>query len=262
VDELARGVRMRLTIDPETDHGIPVWSSDGNTIVFAALRGKARQGIYRKPSNGAGTEELLLPSENSDMQVWPTSWSRDARFILYARGSIAGAGQKADIWVLPVADRKPHLFVQAAYDGQFSPNARWVAYTSRESGTEQVYVVPFEANRVVTMGSGSVALSLGGKWQISASGGRSPRWRRDGKEIFYLSPDNQMMAAEVEERGNGIEARPPQALFRAAVPSVSAISLSPYDVAPDGKKFVINTLSEQNRPLTLVVNWTANLKQR
>ena len=85
-----------------------------------------------------------------------------------------------------------------------------------------------------------------------------PRWRKDGKEIFYLSPHNRMMAAEVEERGNGIEVQQAQALFRAAV----APSFSPYDVTPDGKKFVINTLSEQNAPLTLVANWTANLKKQ
>jgi dipeptidyl aminopeptidase/acylaminoacyl peptidase len=260
VDELARGVRTRLTIDPDTDHGIPVWSPDGDTILFGAVLGKARRGIYRKPSNGAGSEELLLPSEDSDTQIWPTSWSGDGRFVLYSHGALLG---QADIWVLPLAGvRKPRLLVQApvaAYDGQFSPNGRWVAYTSRESGREEVYVVPFDPTRVLNTGSGAVGASGGGgKWLISASGGRSPRWRGDGKEIFYLSPDNQMMAAGVEERGNGIEVRSAQALFRAPV----SISFSPYDVTLDGKKFVINTLSEQNTPLALVVNWMANLKKQ
>jgi Tol biopolymer transport system component len=264
VDELARGVRMRLTIDPDTDHGIPVWSPDSSTIIFAVLQGRAHRGIYRKPSNGAGKEELLLPSENSDTQIWPTSWSRDARFILYSHGDISTG--RADIWVLPLAgDRKPRLFVQvpaAAYDGQFSPNGRWVTYTSRESGRDEIYVVPFDAASVLNRGSGSPGASANGKWQISASGGHCPRWRKDGKEIFYLSPDNQILAAEVEEGGNAIEARPAQALFRAAVPPVPAISFSPFDVTPDGKRFVVNTLSEQNTPLTLVVNWTANLKKQ
>jgi len=259
VDELARGVRMRLTVDPDTDHGVPVWSPDGSTILFGALAGKARRGIYRKPANGAGGEDLLLPSENPDTQVWPTSWSGDGRFILYSHGSMYG---QADIWVLPVAgDRKPRPFVKApvaAYDGQFSPNARWVAYTSKESGREEAYVVPFDAARVLNTGSGAAGASGGGKWQISARGGRSPRWRKDGKEIFYLSADNQMMAAEVEEHDHTIEVRRAQALFRVA----SAASFSPYDVTPDGKKFVINTLTEQNTPLTLVVNWTANLKKQ
>jgi eukaryotic-like serine/threonine-protein kinase len=263
VEELARGVRMRLTIDPATDHGIPVWSPDNGTIVFAALQGRSRLGIYRKPANGASNEELLVPSENSDTQIWPTSWSRDGRFILYAHGSITG---QADIWVLPMAgDRRPRLFVQApgaAYDGQFSPDVRWVAYTSKESGREEIYVVPFDAARVLNAGSGSPGATASGKWLISPSGGRCPRWRRDGKEIFYLSLDNQMMAAEVEERRDGIEVRPAQALFKASIPSVSAISFSPYDVSPDGKKFVVTNVSGLDRPLTLVVNWTANLKQQ
>ena len=258
VDELARGVRVRLTIDPDTNHGIPVWSPDGSTILFGALSGKSRRGIYRKPANGAGSEELLLPSENSDMQVWPTSWSRDGRFILYSHGS----WEQADIWVLALSgDRKPRLFVQvpvSAYDGQFSPNGRWVAYTSKESGREEVYVVPFDATRILNPSQGSAGTSGGGKWQISSSGGHCPRWRGDGKEIFYLSLDNQMMAAEVEEQGNGIEVRRAQALFRAGI----AVPYFPYDVTPDGKKFVINTLSEQNTPLTLVVNWTTNLKKQ
>jgi eukaryotic-like serine/threonine-protein kinase len=258
VEELARGVRMRLTIDPETDHGVPVWSPDGKTLLFDVFSGMARMGIYRKSSNGVGGEELLLPA-NSTVPIWPTSWSRDGRFILYTRGL---ALVQEEIWVLPVAgDRKPRLFVQApvaAYDGQFSSNGQWVAYTSKESGREQIYVVPFDAARILNTTPGSVVTSGADKWQISASGGRFPRWRGDGKEIFYLSSDNQIMAAEVEEQGNSIRVRPAQALFRAAV----APSYSPYDVTPDGKKFVINTLSEPSTPLTLVVNWTANLKKQ
>jgi hypothetical protein len=102
-------------------------------------------------------------------------------------------------------------------------------------------------------------LASNGKWQISVSGGRSPRWRRDSKEIFYLSPTSQMMAAQVEEKGNSIVVGTAQALFRSAV---SSSSFAPYDVNPDGKKFVINVLNEGNSPLTLLVNWTAKLNQQ
>jgi hypothetical protein len=130
-----------------------------------------------------------------------------------------------------------------------------VAYTSKESGREEIYVVPFDAARVLNTALGSANASAGGRWLISASGGHSPRWRRDGKEIFYLSPDNQLMAAGVEERGNSIEVQTAQPLFRTVV----APFFSPYDVTPDGKKFVINTTNVQNAPLTLVVNWTARL---
>jgi Tol biopolymer transport system component len=259
VDELARAVRMRLTIDPDTDHGHLVWSPDGSRIAFGALSGKARRGIYQKPANGASGEELLLPSDKQEVQIWPTSWSRDGRFILYAHGAITLS--KADIWVLPLEGaRKPRPFIQApaaAYDGQFSPDGRWVAYTSKESGRDEVYIVPFDAARVLNPGSGSAGASGGGKWLVSISGGRFPRWRRDGKEIFYLSPASQMMAAQVEVKGNSIEVRTPQVLFRSAVEASGA----PYDVTPDGKKFMINTHNEQTTPLTLMVNWTANLKK-
>jgi len=259
VEELARGVRMRLTNDPGTDHNFLVWSPDGNRILFGVNRGKARLGIYEKLSNGAGGEELLLPAEISDPQIWPTSWSRDGKFLLYSRGDLFWFTKtNTEIWVLPLAkESKPRPFVQTAVgadDGQFSPDGRWVAYTSRESGREEVYAVPFEAAKVSSTGPKSLT-SPGGKWQISSSGGRRPRWRGDGKEIFYLGLDNQVMAAEVESRGNSIEARQAERLFGAAV----APAGEPYDVTSDGKRFVINTISNKNTSLTLVVNWTARL---
>jgi Tol biopolymer transport system component len=262
VDELGRGVRMRLTNDPNTDHGGPVWSPDGSRIVFSALAGKARLGIYERSSNGADDEALLLPAETSDPQVCPTSWSRNGQFILYMRGDVFNQTH-ADIWVLPLAgDRKPRLFVQtpvAAYDGQFSPDGRWVAYTSKESGREEVYVVPFDAAKVLNAGAGSAKASAGGKWLISTSGGHSPRWRRDGKEIFYLAPENQMMRVEIEERGSSVEVRTAQPLFRIVAATEPVF---PYDVTPDGKRFVVNTSSNQSAPLTLVVNWTARLSNK
>jgi hypothetical protein len=144
----------------------------------------------------------------------------------------------------------------ATYDGQFSPDSRWVSYTSRESGRDEVYVVPFDGTRVLNTDPGHASAGAGGKWEISASGGRCPRWRRDGKELFYLSPTGQMMAAQVEEKGNSIVVGTAQALFRSAV---SLVAFAPYDVNPDGKKFVVNVLNEGNSPLTLLVNWTANL---
>ena len=260
VDELARGVRMCLTIDPGSDHGHPVWSPDGSRILFGAFQGKVRSGIYQKPSNGAGGEELLQSAETSDPQLWPSSCSRDGRFILYLR--IDFSDLNPGIWILPLAgEGKPRLLVKApvkASDGQFSPDDRWVAYASRESGREEVYVVPFEAANVLKSGTESVT-SPEGKWQISPGGGRSPRWRRDGKEIFYLDPGNEIMAAEVEVRGNSLEVRKALPLFRAAV----AGFFSPYDVTPDGKRFVINTTTDStNKSLTLVVNWTALLDNK
>jgi eukaryotic-like serine/threonine-protein kinase len=131
-----------------------------------------------------------------------------------------------------------------------------VAYTSKDSGNEEVYVVPFDVTKVLNTAPGSVT-SLGGRWQVSPNGGRFPGWRRDGKEIFYLAPDNHMMGAEVEARGNSFEARKAQPLFKVE----GATSASPYDVSADGKRFVIDIESKKSTPLTLVVNWTARLKQ-
>ncbi len=258
VDDLARAVRMRLTVDPNSNQSVPVWSPDGNRFALV-MTGKAKKGIYQKYSNGAGSEELLLAG--SDSMIWPTSWSRDGRFILYSRQAVER--ERIDVWVLPMAgDRVPRPFVRVAaraYDGQFSPDGRWVAYTSEESGRGEVYVVPFEADRVLNAGPGPAGASGDARWQVSPSGGRCPRWRRDGKEIFYLSQTNRMMAAEVEEMGHGIVVRAAQALFR-CTPLSAVPFAAPYDVSPDGKKFVINSFSDDNMPLMLLVNWTANLK--
>ena len=257
VDELARGVRTQLTNDPDSGYGPPVWSPDGSRILFAAFTGKTRLGIYVMNSNGVGDKELLRPAETSDPQIWPTSWSRDGRFILVVRGNVINPMQ--DLWVLPlVGDRKPRLMVQNAFDGRFSPDDRWVAYTSMQSGSIQTYVVPFDATKVLNTAPGSET-SPGDKWQISTNAGWDPRWRGDGKEIFYWTEGGQswqIMAAEVDGRGNNFAARKAQALFR-----VGANVMGTYDVTPDGKRFVMATqkVSNPNTPLTLVVNWTVRL---
>jgi hypothetical protein len=178
------------------------------------------------------------------------SWSPDGRFILYASGDVPVTILQ-DVWVLPLTgDHKPRLFVHNAFDGQFSPDGRWVAYTSSES---QIYVVPFDATKVLSTAPGA-AISLADKYQISARLGTIARWRGDGKEIFYPGGDNQMMAVEVDGRGNSFEARREQALFKLPVGSGF------YDVTPKGDRFVMTIQKvNPNTPLTLVVNWPALL---
>ncbi len=138
-------------------------------------------------------------------------------------------------------------------DGQFSPDGRWVAYASNESGKWEVYVVPFDDS-----GAGP-----GGKWQVSNGGGRQPRWRRDGKELFYLAPDNRLMSVEVKG-GAAFEAGPPVPLFQTRPRDpISAEDRYSYDVAPDGQRFLINAEIEQKAaPMSIILNWTAELKQR
>ena len=242
----------------DTDHGVPVWSPDGSRILFGALAGKDRRGIYQKPSSGAGRRGTSAGVGDSDTQVAPRAGPAMAD-LSSTRGE-TGTLSHGDIWVSALTgDRKPRLFVQtpvAAYDGQFSPDGRWVAYTSKESGREEVYVVPFDAAKVLNTGPESANANAGAKWLISTSGGHSPRWRRDGKEIFYLAPDSQMMRAAFEGRGSSIEVGTAQPLFRVGT---TPEPTSPYDVTPDGKRFVVNTSSNKSMPLTLVVNWTSRL---
>ena len=260
-EDLVRGVRMRLTFDPETDKGIPVWSPDGSHILYSTLRdGKAGVGIYEKAANGAGGDELLLASDRSDREVWATDWSRDGRFVLYSRGDLAN-NSEADIWVLPmVGARRPSLFLHAAaaaYDGQFSPDGRWVAYTSRESGRQEVYVAPFDAVKFLK-GTNTGDSPPAGKWLISSDGGAAPRWRGDGKELYYIGPGNTMMAVGVQGKGTGFEVGLSQALFVAPV----SLTAATFDVTPDGKRFVMTVIpEEENLPLTVMFNWMTKLKR-
>lgn len=234
--EVARGLKTRFTVDPADDRS-PVWSPDGSRIVFSSNR-KDHVDLYQKSASGIGSDELLLESE---LDKYPTSWSPDGRFLLY---STVDPKTKLDLWVLPLGeDRKPFPFLQTEFNelnGQFSPDGRWIAYTADESGRNEIYLAPFPGP--------------GGKQQISTSGGRQPRWRGDGKEIFYLAPDNKLMAAEINGQGASLVAGAVRPLFE--VPYV-------YDVTADGRRFLVNTVVEQKAsvPITLVVNWTADLKR-
>jgi dipeptidyl aminopeptidase/acylaminoacyl peptidase len=170
------------------------------------------------------------------------------------------ARNRGEIWVLPVsADRKPRVLIRApgaAYDGQFSPDGRWVAYVSRESGLEQVYVVPFDAKHVSkTPPYQQVAVTK--RWQVSANGGAFPRWRRDSKELFYVAPDFQFVSVVVETKASAFSTDQPRALFREPL-----LGTFPYDVSPDGQRFLVNSYGQsETMPLTLVVNWKELFKE-
>jgi Tol biopolymer transport system component len=157
-------------------------------------------GHYEKRSNGVGSEELLLAAKNSDRGLLPASWSPDGKFLLFSHLTIP---QPSGLWVLPLAgEREPHLVANApssAEGGKFSPDGKWIAFTSRESGTDEVYVIPLDSSL-----KSSDASENGSKWQISSRGGRCPRWRGDGKGIYWLSPMGQIMAAQIERKDSGI----------------------------------------------------------
>jgi serine/threonine protein kinase/Tol biopolymer transport system component len=241
--ELARNVPTRFTFDPASDVA-PIWSPDGSTIIFSSNR-KGPYDIYKKASTGAGSEEVLLESDETKTA---NSWSADGRFIAYTSTNIKG-NTKNDIWILPLlGDRKPFPFVQTQFNefnAQFSTDGHWIAYVSDESGSNQVYIAPFPRP--------------GGKWQASRAGGSEPRWRGDGKELFFLAPDNKLMAVEVNAKEFTLEIGNAQLLFEVH-PATSPGTH--YDVTGDGKRFLVDSSGEgSSAPITLVVNWTADLKQ-
>jgi Tol biopolymer transport system component len=203
--------------------------------------------LYQKSSSGSGSEEAILQSERIKD---PTDWSLDGRFILY---QAIDPETNRELWVLPVAgDRKPIPFIKTTFGvthGQFSPDGRWVAYSSNESGKWEIFVASFPGP--------------GGQWQVSSAGGSEPRWRRDGKELFYLAPDGKLMVVEVK-RGPTFEAGAAKPLFqtRRREP-VSFTDLFRYDVSADGQRFLVNTDVGEvtSSPLTVILNWTASLKK-
>ncbi len=249
--DVSRGLRTRFTFDPAYV-GSPVWSPDGRSIVFRSNR-KGHFDLYRKSANGAGSEELLYAD---NLEKFPTSWSADGKFLLYDTGFSRAA---AALWALPLTPQrqggplKPFLISQTPFnefDAHFSPDGRWIAYSSNESQRNGVYVTPFPPPL-----SGP-----GGKWQISTAGGSLPRWRQDGKEIFYMDLNRQLMAAEVAVRGGTVEVGQVRPLFTATQMTQG----NPlYDVSADGQHFLLRTYPEQKsgEPLTLVQNWTAGLKK-
>jgi eukaryotic-like serine/threonine-protein kinase len=231
--DLARGTNTRLTFDPGADRS-PVWSPDGSQVVFSGNR-KGFGNLYLKQANGAKVEELLLDTGGESD---PTDWSSDGHFVLYEDRPPNG---KWSLWALPMTgERKPIPVKQSQFneaEGKFSPDGHWIAYTSDETGRTEVCLTSFPA--------------ADKHWQVSALGGQGPRWSRDGRELFYASTssDPQLTVVEVKTQPS-FSASAPQSLFR--FPSGST-----YDIAPDGKRFLVNALPEVTRPpsLTVVFDW-------
>jgi eukaryotic-like serine/threonine-protein kinase len=238
--DVARGVPTRSTFRPGTSTS-GIWSPDGNTIAFES----DNRAIYTKPANGAGKEELIGEGVN----IRPLDWSRDGKFIVYeATGETTGS----DLWLLPLeGDHKAIPYLQTPFnegEAQFSPDGHWMAYASNESGQPQVYVQAIPAS--------------GAKWQVSAAGGVQPRWRRDGKELFYISADQKLMAVPVET-GPGFEAGAPQPLFEIDPLFPALLGLFAYQPAADGQRFLVLEAvgGTTTLPINVVLNWQVGLKK-
>jgi eukaryotic-like serine/threonine-protein kinase len=243
--DFERGSFQRLTFDRGID-AEPVWSPDGKKIIFSSTRAGPFR-LYLKNADGSEEEKLLPldPSDNADEYL--TSWSPDAKHFLYDRDAEATRPWVAE-W--PGLKTIP-LFTatETRKNAQFSPDGNWMAYTSNENGRWEIYVTSFP--------------DLQGKWQVSNDGGTQPRWRRDGKELFYLAPDGKMMASPVTT-GARFDAGTPQPLFQAhAREQVAGSELVMYDVTRDGQRFLINTQMEttHSQSMMVILNWPVVLEK-
>ena len=237
--DLVRGGMTRFTFDPAIDLA-PIWSPDGTHIAFASTK-KGPFDLFLKPSSSAGAEELLLETPNNK---YANDWSKDGRFLLYGE-AFPKTGR--DLWALPITekDHKPILIINTLFEelnGQFSPDGRWVAYETNESGRFEIVVQPFPAPT--------------GKWQVSSNGGNQPRWRADGKELYFTAPDGKLMAAAITATGTTFMAATPVALFAAPLASGFGANKQEYAVSRDGR-FLLNQPAEASTttPITLILNW-------
>ncbi|MGD1148653.1 MAG: protein kinase [Thermoanaerobaculaceae bacterium] len=243
--DLARGVKTRFTFDPAADFD-PVWSPDGSRIAWASNT-KGHFDLYVKSSTGAGEAETLLASE---ADKYCTDWSRDGRFVAYTQLDPKG-NNGADIWILPLfGDRTPYPFLATPFNegnAVFSPDGRWLAYQSNESGKSEIYITPFP--------------QAGGKWQVSQGGGLTPSWRADGQELYYSTPDGRLMEVSVAAKGPAVEVGAPREFSKVQMASPNPGAWS-YAVAPKSDR-VLLLQSEKGAavPLTLVTHWTEGLKR-
>ena len=249
--DVARGTSTRFTFDPARDDA-PVWSPDGKNIVFASNR-TGQWKLYIKPADGSGEERPL-----GDQAGAPESWSKDGHFLFFTK-----TGEKTgnDLWVLsnPLPgsgrapqDSRPSPFLATQFNeggAQISPDGRWVAYESNESSISDIFVRPFSPE-----GNGS----SGAKWLVSKGNSLAPRWRADGKQLFYSTVGLQFMAVDIDTT-KGFQAGTPRRLFATPPPLINL----GWDIAPDGKRFLFITTPNAGRPepFTVVLNWETGLKK-
>ena len=259
--DLQRGSTSRFTFDPTQHSMSPVWSPDGRRIFFSRNPGNS-WALYEKDSAGVGGETLLFESKNVSYAI-PLSVSPDGQSLVL---DVSNPTTLADLWTLALSgDRKASPYLQIPFNqglGQLSPDGRWMAYTSSESGRNEIYVQSFP--------------SPGTKYQVSTFGATQPRWRGDGKELFYVQGATygsgvipRFMSVNVEAMGNSLRFGIPEALFDsyAALGDHLAPAYS-YAVSADGKRFLVaRQLAAEGSnpgegPLTVVLNWTAAVKLR
>ncbi|TVL98073.1 MAG: hypothetical protein CV087_21735 [Candidatus Brocadia sp. WS118] len=237
--KLSKSGNRRFTFSSDFDDD-PIWSPDGKSLIFAS-----NGDIYQKLSNGAGSKELLLESSADKI---PNDWSRDGKFIIYTTRDRV----KRKLWILPLFNNQKSFPLSNSdfmeLHGQFSPDRRWIAYTTNETGNYEIFVRHYP--------------TTGGKWQISTSGGVMPRWTREGKELCYIATDGNLMTVDVNGDSSIFEANIPKKLFQTGISDL-ANPRHVYDITADGQHLLLNTyVKTRNLPITLVVNWIKILKNK
>ncbi len=240
IHELTSDATARLGFGPWLEQ-VTVWSPDGKQVLYTSNE-KLFFSLYLKNADGSGSAQNIM--DFGTPQQGPWDWSRDGKFLLVRK--------EHELWYMTMPDRQARPLVQSQWlirNAQFSPDEKFVAYSSSETGNWEVYVSPFPG--------------FGSKWQVSRGGGEEPRWRSDGKELFYLAPDGMLMAAEIKTNA-GFEAGSPSALFRTHPRQpISAMDFFSYDVTADGQKFLVNTKvdTSSSAPLSVILNWSAEMEK-
>jgi Tol biopolymer transport system component len=243
--DVATGTRSRITTHPD-DETSPVWLADGRQIAFGGRR-DGRYRIFLKRADGSGAETTFL--EDPDEDLWPIAVSADGKWLAYGKGNASGTSH-GSLWVtLMAGGGSPRLLVPETddfKDASFSADGRWITFTAAVSGRPEVYVSPFSA----------VGEGLSARWQVSGSGGDRPRWRVDGKELYYVRLDGMIMAVAVDGSGNDFRVVGEKPLFQA----FQRIFVRTMDVFGDGGRFAINTIGgDEGEVLAIVTNWFETL---
>jgi len=251
--DIGSGNRVRLASDPFNlvSHS-PVWSPDGTRLAYSSAR-TANRAIYIKTVNQIAQEEERWEAKD-DTFIGAGDWTPDGKFLILTEKPMRTGEQRISLLAVAGKDGAvPLLEVKGANveSGQVSPDGRWIAYRSDESGKNEVYITSFPKPT--------------GKLQVSIAGGVTPRWRHDGKELYYLAPDRKLMAVELKETSGSLQVggiRPLFEMFQTMF--LTAAGVSQYDVTRDGNRFLVDSVitDETSAPLNLVVNWTAELKKK
>jgi len=241
---MGRDIATRLTFDPRNESS-PIWSpDDGRLLFFGDYPG--RSDLFAIASDGTGSLETVFSNDTGNI---PSDWSLDGKSII-VQSATAGMGV-TDLLIYSSGEKKAEPWLDSSFTertARFSPDGKWISYDSDESGRMEVYVRGFSPP--------------GGKWRVSSDGGGSSVWSKDGKELFYLSPDSRVMSVAVGQ-GTAFEGGAPVPLFRIPGELLNLSVVTQYDVSPDGQRFLmnLNTPTQGQKMITLVSNWTSLLQQ-